>query len=49
MSQATKAGLIWIETSLNSIISHCKDREVKANLIQCKKALMRAIDQAFAD
>ena len=49
MSQGTKAGLLWIETSLNSIISHCSDKEIKANLRQAKYFLMKAIDQAFAD
>lgn len=47
MTAATKAGLLWIENSLNSIISVCQDSEIKSNLSQAKKFLIKAIDKAL--
>lgn len=47
MSSATKAGLLWIENNLNSIIACCQDSEIKANLSQAKKFLIKAIDKAL--
>lgn len=48
-NNATKAGLIWIESNLNSVIAHCKDSEIKNNLKSAKKFLIKAIDRALQE
>jgi hypothetical protein len=41
--------LLWLESSLNSVVAHCTDRDIKKSLLIAKKALGRALSDALSD
>ena len=38
-NQAFLATLTWLEDSLNSVIAHCKDKDIKQSLSRAKKEI----------
>lgn len=43
------ATLTWLENSLNSVIAHCTDRDIKKSLLVAKKAVGQALSAALND
>ena len=43
------ATLTWLESSLNSVVAHCQDRDIKKSLLVAKKALGRALSDALSE
>jgi hypothetical protein len=41
--------LLWLESSLNSVIAHCTDRDIKKSLLIAKKALGRALSDVLSE
>ncbi len=41
--------LLWIESSLNSVVAHCTDKEIKRSLLIAKKAVGQALSSALSD
>lgn len=41
------ATLTWLENSLNSVIVHCKDREIKQSLSKAKKEISISLSRAL--
>jgi hypothetical protein len=48
-NQKIIATLTWLENSLNSVVAHCQDKEIKRSLLIAKKALGRALSDALSD
>jgi hypothetical protein len=48
-NQVFIATLTWLENSLNSVVAHCTDKEIKKSLLVAKKALGRALSDALSD
>ena len=41
--------LTRLENSLNSVVAHCTDQEIKQSLLIAKKAVGRALSDALSD
>jgi hypothetical protein len=48
-NQVFIATLTWLENSLNSVIAHCTDRDIKKSLLVAKKALGRALSDVLSE
>lgn len=43
------ATLTWLENSLNSVVAHCTDRDIKRSLLVAKKAVGQALSDALSE
>lgn len=43
------ATLLWLENSLNSVVAHCTDRDIKKSLLIAKKAVGQALSDVLSD
>lgn len=48
-NQVFIATLTWLENSLNSVVAHCTDRDIKKSLLIAKKAIGQALSSALSD
>jgi hypothetical protein len=48
-NQVFIATLTWLESSLNSVVAHCTDRDIKKSLLVAKKAVGQALSDALSD
>ena len=48
-NQVFIATLTWLENSLNSVVAHCTDRDIKRYLLIAKKAVGQALSSALSD
>ena len=43
------ATLLWLESSLNSVVAHCQDRDIKKSLLVAKKAVGQALSDVLSE
>lgn len=48
-NQVFVATLTWLENSLNSVVAHCTDRDIKKSLLIAKKAIGQALSDVLKD
>jgi hypothetical protein len=48
-NQAFLATLTWLEDSLNSVIAHCKDKDIKLSLSRAKKEIIFSLSKALEE
>ena len=48
-NQVFLATLIWLEDSLNSVIAHCKDKDIKLSLSRAKKEIIFSLSKALEE
>ena len=48
-NQVFVATLTWLENSLNSVVAHCQDRDIKKSLLIAKKAVGQALSDVLKD
>jgi hypothetical protein len=41
--------LLWLESSLNSVVAHCTDRDIKKSLLVAKKAVGQALSDVLSE
>jgi|LakMenEpi03Aug12_release.lakeMendotaPanAssembly.Ray.scaffolds.fasta_scaffold81272_2 hypothetical protein len=46
-NQVFVATLTWLENSLNSVIAHCKDRDIKSSLSIAKREISLCLSKAL--
>jgi hypothetical protein len=46
-NQVFVATLTWLENSLNSVIAHCKDRDIKLSLSKVKREISLCLSKAL--
>jgi hypothetical protein len=46
-NQVFVATLTWLENSLNSVIAHCKDRDIKLSLSKAKREISLCLSKAL--
>jgi hypothetical protein len=48
-NQKIIATLTWLENSLNSVVAHCTNRDIKKSLLVAKKAVGQALSDALSE
>jgi hypothetical protein len=48
-NQAFLATLTWLEDSLNSVIAHCKDKDIKLSLSRAKKEISLSLSKVLEE
>jgi hypothetical protein len=48
-NQVFIATLTWLESSLNSVVAHCTDKEIKRSLLIAKKAVGQALSDVLSE
>lgn len=48
-NQVFLASLTWLEDSLNSIIAHCKDKDIKLSLSRAKREISLSLSKALEE
>jgi hypothetical protein len=48
-NQIFLATLTWLEDSLNSVIAHCKDKDIKLSLSRAKKEIIFSLSKALEE
>ncbi len=43
------ATLTWLENSLNSVVAHCKDKDIKLSLSRAKKEISLSLSKALEE